>query len=159
MWVCLNVIALRHHASGPGSGTWRTCEALQVPSVLPLISVQLGHLRSNSVHLDLLLSLSMLHRPLIYRWLFAYSSSVSQPPLYLSSHLLIPYESVLLRGKSLILLGSCHWPWYDGSGNKSIVGTSIEYLHLFTNHSWQGIHIRSRQGAVGRSDETAGGRR
>lgn len=73
-------------------------------------------------------------------------------PLLSSLSLYPPAQPLWVSGsqwKSFILLEACHWPWYDGSGNKSIVGTSIEYLHPFTNHFWQGIHNRSRRGAVG----------
>lgn len=49
----------------------------------------------------------------------------------------------LIRGGSFFLT---NLPWHDGSGNKSIVGTSIGYLHFITNHLWQGI--RSHWGSV-----------
>lgn len=53
--------------------------------------------------------------------------------------------------KSVIVLETCHWPRYDGSGTESIVGTPIEYLRLFANEVWQGIHARSHRQAAGRS--------
>lgn len=51
--------------------------------------------------------------------------------------------------RSVIVLESCHWPRYDGSGTESIVGTPIEYLHPFANEVWQGIHTRSHRRAAG----------
>lgn len=68
--------------------------------------------------------------------------------------------------KSVIVLETCHWPRYDGSGTESIVGTPIEYLRPFANEVWQGIHARSHRRAAGRSrqwvshlDETARSRK
>lgn len=68
--------------------------------------------------------------------------------------------------RSVIVLESCHWPRYDGSGTESIVGTPIEYLHPFANEVWQGIHTRSHRRAAGcvrrwacRLDETARSRK
>lgn len=68
--------------------------------------------------------------------------------------------------KSVIVLETCHWPRYDGSGTESIVGTPIEYLRPFANEVWQGIHARSHRQAAGRSrqwvshlDETARSRK
>lgn len=68
--------------------------------------------------------------------------------------------------RSVIVLESCHWPRYDGSGTESIDGTPIEYLHPFANEVWQGIHTWSRRRAAGcvrrwacRLDETARSRK
>ena len=107
-------------------------------------------------------SLSTLHTPLLSCPCIVALSSPSLtfalfPSLFtslLSSSLSLypPAQPLWVSGsqrKCFILLETCHWPWYDGSGNKSIVGASVEYLHPFTNHFWQGIHNRSRRGAAG----------
>lgn len=63
------------------------------------------------------------------------------PPLYLSTHLLRLCESVALRGKSFILLETCHWPWYDGSGNKSISGNINRIFTSFSPTTFDRVFI------------------
>ena len=80
------------------------------------------------------------------------TSAPPPPSLHPSLSLYPPARPLWVSGsqrKSLAFLEARHWLWYDGSGNKSIVRTSIEYLHPFTNQFWQGIHIQSRRGGCG----------
>lgn len=140
------------------NNVWRTYEARPITD-------QLDHLCSTDVCVWIASSLSTLHVPLasclhIVAPLFNKSDihSVSltlSASLFLSSsffhstRLLRLCESVALRGRASFFWNPAIGHGDDGSGSKSIVETSIEYLHPLTNHFWQGIHNRLHWGAVG----------